>query len=149
VLRRRGSVIRQLPCPELAFAGTNRFWAVREQYDTPAYRAHCRRLAGPVARQIAADLEAGRRVVVIGIDGSPSMGVELTASDPSWGGRPRNVRDEEYPVSAGRGLFVQALLELLGEGVGRVRVLGLGQDLVDWDEAGDLAQVERELAEAP
>ncbi len=44
-LRRRGYRLMQLPCPELAFAGVRRWWAVYEQYDTPAYRAHCRRLA--------------------------------------------------------------------------------------------------------
>ena len=42
-----------MPCPELAFAGTRRFWAVREQYDTPVYRAHCRRLAEPVAHALS------------------------------------------------------------------------------------------------
>src|SRR5229473_167970 len=37
VLRARGWRIEQMPCPELAFAGLNRFWAVREQYDTAAF----------------------------------------------------------------------------------------------------------------
>jgi predicted secreted protein len=36
VLRERGWRIEQMPCPELAFAGLGRFWAVREQYDTAA-----------------------------------------------------------------------------------------------------------------
>jgi predicted secreted protein len=80
LLRRHGCIIRQMPCPELGFAGPRRFWAVREQYDTPAFRAHCKRLAGPVAAHIRADLERQNRVVIVGIDGSPSMGVELTAS---------------------------------------------------------------------
>ena len=40
-LRSRGYLLQQLPCPELAFAGARRWWAVYEQYDTPAYRAHC------------------------------------------------------------------------------------------------------------
>src|SRR2546430_10162454 len=44
-LRSRGYLLQQLPCPELAFAGVRRWWAVYEQYDTPAYRTHCRRLA--------------------------------------------------------------------------------------------------------
>src|SRR6201984_3288795 len=47
VLRAEGWRIEQMPCPELAFAGLNRFWAVREQYDTAAFRRHCRRLAAP------------------------------------------------------------------------------------------------------
>ena len=74
LLREHGATIRQMPCPELAFGGTRRFWAVREQYDTPAFRSHCRTLAEPVAEQIRADLGSGARVVIIGIDGSPTHG---------------------------------------------------------------------------
>src|SRR5690349_4821365 len=130
LLREHDATIRQMPCPELGFGGTRRFWAVREQYDTPAYRAHCRRLAGPVAARIRADLAAGSRVVLVGIDGSPSLGVELTASSADWGGRPDKPRDEDYPVTPGRGLFVATLLELLADAAPRVRVVGIGQDLL-------------------
>jgi predicted secreted protein len=141
LLRERGATIRQMPCPELAFGGTRRFWAVRDQYDTPAYRAHCRRLAEPVAAQVRADLAAGNRVVVIGIDGSPSMGVELTAADDSWGGRPDKPRDEDYPVTPGAGLFTETLLGLLGDDVAAVRAVGIGQDLFDYDEERELAKL--------
>jgi predicted secreted protein len=145
LLRRRGATLRQLPCPELAFGGTRRFWAVREQYDTPVYRAHCRKLAAPLAAQVRADLAAGSRVVILGIDGSPSMGVELTAASGEWGGRPDKPRDEEYPVTPGRGLFVQTLLELLGADAARVRAIGIGQDLLDYDEPRELARLEAAL----
>jgi predicted secreted protein len=141
LLRERGATIRQMPCPELAFGGTRRFWAVREQYDTPAYRAHCRRLAEPVAAQVRADLAAGNRVVIVGIDGSPSMGVELTAADATWGGRPDKPRDDEYPVTPGPGLFMETLLRLLGDDLARVRAVGIGQDLFDYDEARELAKL--------
>jgi predicted secreted protein len=148
LLRERGCTIRQMPCPELAFGGTRRFWAVREQYDTPVFRAHCRRLATPVASQIRADLAAGARVIVLGIDGSPTMGVELTAASEEWGGRPDKQRDEDYPVTPGPGLFTETLLELLGGERLRVRILGIGQDLFDYDEARELAKVGRELSAA-
>jgi len=142
LLRDHGCTIRQMPCPELAFGGTRRFWAVREQYDTPAYRAHCRRLAEPVAAQIRADLAAGARVIVIGIDGSPSMGVELTAGSDEWGGRPDKPCDEDYPVTLGAGLFTETLLDLLSGVVLHVRAVGLGQDLLDYDEAAELAKLD-------
>ena len=145
LLRERGCTIRQMPCPELAFGGTRRFWAVREQYDTPVFRAHCRRLASPVAAQIRADLASGARVLVIGIDGSPSMGVELTAASPEWGGRPDKPRDEDYPVTPGRGLFTETLLGLLGDERPRVRSVGIGQDLFDYDEGRELAKLAGEL----
>jgi predicted secreted protein len=145
LLREHGCAIRQMPCPELAFGGTRRFWAVREQLDTPVFRAHCRRLATPVAAQMQADLASGARVLVLGIDGSPSMGVELTAASEEWGGRPDKPRDEDYPVTPGPGLFTETLLELLGEQRLRVRIVGIGQDLFDYDEARELQKVGREL----
>ena len=43
-LRAKDWQLVQMPCPELTFTGLNRFWAVREQYDTIAHRRHCRRL---------------------------------------------------------------------------------------------------------
>jgi predicted secreted protein len=147
LLRDHDCTIRQMPCPELAFAGTRRFWAVRQQYDTPAYRAHCRRLADPVAAQIRADLAAGARVILVGIDGSPSMGVELTAASDEWGGRPDKPGNEDYPVSLGTGLFTETLLDLLSGVLLDVRAVGIGQDLFDYDEPAELAKLEAVLAE--
>jgi predicted secreted protein len=141
LLRDRDCTIRQMPCPELAFGGTRRFWAVREQYDTPVYRAHCRRLAEPVAAQIRADLAAGSRVILVGIDGSPSLGVELTAADADWGGRPDKPRDEDYPVTLGAGIFTETLLDLLSGVILDVRAVGIGQDLLDYDEPAELAKL--------
>lgn len=141
LLRERGCTLRQMPCPELAFGGTRRFWAVREQYDTPVFRAHCRKLASPVAAQIRADLAAGHRVIVVGIDGSPSLGVELTAASDEWGGRPDKPRDEDYPVSPGPGIFTETLLGLLDPERPRVRIVGIGMDLLDYDEARELAKL--------
>jgi predicted secreted protein len=142
LLSERGWAIRQMPCPELAFAGLRRFWAVREQYDTPVFRSHARRLAGPVAAMIAADRRRGAAVVVIGLDGSPTMGVELTASGADWGGRPDKPRDEDYPVVAGTGLFTESLRLLLAErGIGGVRFCGIAQDAPDYDEPAELRRL--------
>jgi predicted secreted protein len=145
-LRARGWTIRQMPCPELAFAGLRRFWAVREQYDTPAYRAHCTRLARSVASQLEADLRNGGEALIIGIDGSPSMGVHLTASSDAWGGRPAIPRDEDYPVVPGAGLFTEGLLaELEARGLRRIRAVGIAQDAPDYDERRELMRLEQIL----
>ena len=137
-----------MPCPELAFGGTRRFWAVREQYDTRAFRAHCERLAAPLAAQIRADLEQGDRVVIVGIDGSPTMGVELTASSDDWGGRPDKPLDEDYPVRPGAGLFTEILLVMLAQDAPRIRVVGVGQDLLDYDEEREMAKLREVVADA-
>ena len=96
-LRSRGYELQQLPCPELAFAGARRWWAVYEQYDTPAYRAHCRRLAQAIAPRIEQHLRRGDEVILIGLDGSPSTGVRFTSSKPDWGGRP-NRPDDDWDI---------------------------------------------------
>ena len=66
-LRARGYVLQQLPCPELAFAGVRRWWAVYEQYDTPGYRAHCRRLARAIAPLIERHLGRATQDVRLGL----------------------------------------------------------------------------------
>ena len=105
VLRAEGWRIEQMPCPELAFSGLNRFWAVREQYDTAAYRRHCRRLATAMAGAIAARAEQGEEIVLVGVEGSPSMGVTITSSDPERGGRP-SWPDGTPEHTGGEGIFV-------------------------------------------
>src|SRR5256885_9204525 len=93
-LRRRGYGLRQLPCPELAFAGVRRWWAVYEQYDTPAYRTHCRRLAQAIAPLIEGYLRRGDEVILIGLDGSPSTGVRFTPTKPIGAGGPNRPQQD-------------------------------------------------------
>ena len=133
VLRAHGWRIEQMPCPELAFTGLNRFWAVREQLDTTAYRKHCRRLAAAVAGMIAVRAGQDEDVVLIGVEGSPSMGVHITSSDPARGGLP------EWPagtseLTSGEGIFIEELrAELARQGI----TVGLGGEthaLPDHDE---------------
>lgn len=122
VLRDQGWRIEQMPCPELAFTGLNRFWAVREQLDTIAYRKHCRRLAAAVADMMAVRARQGEDIVLIGVEGSPSMGVRITSSDPARGGLP------EWPegtseLTSGEGIFIEELRAELGR---RGIAVGLG-----------------------
>src|SRR5260221_13152280 len=88
VLRDKGWRIEQMPCPELAFTGLNRFWAVKEQLDTTAYRRHCRRLAAAGAGALEGHVRRGDAVILGGIEGSPSKGVHRTSSHPARGRRP-------------------------------------------------------------
>jgi predicted secreted protein len=137
VLREQGWRIQQMPCPELAFTGLHRFWAVREQLETTAYRQHCRRLAGAVAGAIEVHVRAGDDVILVGLEGSPSMGVHVTSSDPGRGGRP------EWPegtdeLSPGSGIFIEELAaELAGRGVPMPRATGITHQLPDHDPAAE------------
>jgi predicted secreted protein len=146
-LRRHGWEIEQMPCPELTFAGMNRFWAVREQYDTLAFRRHCRRIVGAVAGAVCAHLERGDEVVLVGLEGSPSMGVRVTSSDPDRAGRPE-WPDGAPELTPGRGILVEELLaELAHRGVPEPRAIGVRHTLPDFDADRERQELEGFLAE--
>ena len=144
-LRSRGYQLLQLPCPELAFAGVRRWWAVYEQYDTPAYRAHCRRLAQAVAPLIERHIRRGDEVILIGLDGSPSTGVRFTSSQPDWGGRP-NRPEDDWKIVPRRGIWIEELeAELARRGLPAVPATGWALDMGRFDEAGARRDLEQFL----
>jgi predicted secreted protein len=144
-LRARGYQMLQLPCPELAFAGARRWWAVYEQYDTPAYRAHCRRLAQAIAPLIERHLRDGDEVILIGLDGSPSTGVRFTSSKPEWGGRPNRAEDD-WEIVPRRGVWIEELeAELASRGLPPVPATGWALDMGRLDEAGSRRDLEQFL----
>ena len=113
--RASGWRIEQMPCPELAFTGLHRFWAVKEQLDTSAYRRHCRRhRRGRRPARSRCTSSRGDDVILVGIEGSPSMGVHITSSDPDRGGRPE-WPDGAEELSPGSGIFIEELTAELAE----------------------------------
>ncbi|NTU71134.1 MAG: DUF523 domain-containing protein [Coriobacteriia bacterium] len=122
-----GVGIVQLPCPEATFLGMKRWGMTYEQYDTPAYRRHCRRILAPVIHELVAFDSAGYSLEsVIGIDNSPSCGVNLTCRGYTGG------EIETVPTSTkspGRGVFIEELQALLA-----ARSLAIDFQAVDEDE---------------
>jgi predicted secreted protein len=146
-MRRHGYRIQQLPCPEMAFAGVNRWWQGRELYDKANFRRHCRTLADNMAAPIAEFYRRGYEVVVVGLDGSPSSGVRYTGMARSWGGRP-HFEDGDYEVVEGMGVWMEELRKGLEErGIPWPRASGMLLDTTDWDEARDLPRCLDELDE--
>lgn len=98
--------IYQLPCPELTSHGLNRWGQTIEQYDNPFYHHHCAKLAENVIREIKEYYQNGYKILgVIGLDGSPSCGVDITCSG-DWKGNPEN---KPYQMVKGSGIFMQHL----------------------------------------
>jgi len=127
------------------FTGLNRFWAVKEQLDTAAYRRHCERLAEAVAAAISVRVTKGEDVVLVGVEGSPSMGVTVTSSDPLRGGRPEWPDGTAEHVS-GEGIFVEEIRKALAKrGIGFPRVAGETHALAGHDEAAQRAGLESAL----
>ena len=74
-----GVGIVQLPCPESSFLGMDRPTMTRDQYDTAAYRQHCREVLRPTVDTLEEFARGGYALErVIGIKGSPSCGVTET-----------------------------------------------------------------------
>jgi predicted secreted protein len=86
-------------------------------------------------------VRAGDDVILVGLEGSPSMGVHVTSSDPERGGRP------EWPegtdeLSPGSGIFIDELAaELAERGVPMPRATGITHQLPDHDEAREQAGI--------
>ena len=77
VLRKYEVGVIQMPCPELTYAGLLRPSQTKEQYDTPAFRRHCRQIASSIADQVEEYVRNGFKVLaVLGVEGSPTCGVE-------------------------------------------------------------------------
>ncbi|MBO0960496.1 hypothetical protein J1P26_12400 [Neobacillus sp. MM2021_6] len=81
----------QLPCPEFTFLGLNRPSMTYEQYNTPEYREHCRKILNPVLLQAEDYLKNDYDIIgLLGIQSSPSC-------DPT------------------RGIFIEELTAMFGE----------------------------------
>lgn len=108
----------QLPCPELTMYGIKRWGHVKDQFDTPYYRSHCRKLFMPYLDQIQDYKKNGYEVVgILGIDGSPSCGVRKTCSG-NWGGEFSENPDlkgtlDSVEMTDSEGVFIEEVAALL------------------------------------
>ena len=133
LLRERGYGIIQLPCPEMLIYGINRWGHSREQFDNTNFRKTCRRLFEPVMEQIINYKEAGYTIGgIIGIDGSPSCGVNMTWSAPQWKGELNN-RDlslllADGAFSNGTGIFMEEIRAMLDKEKLPLRFFGINEE---------------------
>lgn len=80
--------IYQLPCPEFSLYGSKRWGHVSEQFDNPFFREHCRKILSPFIQELSEYLshpESFEVLGIVGIDGSPSCGVNFTCSGQWYG----------------------------------------------------------------
>lgn len=71
--------IIQLPCVEQHVCGIKRWGQVSNQLDNPHFRSECRRLLEAVVEQVIDFKNNGYEIIgVIGVNGSPSCGVDYT-----------------------------------------------------------------------
>ena len=83
--------------------------------------------------------------MLIGVEGSPSMGVCITSSDPKRGGRP-GWPDGAGELTEGEGIYIEELRrELQSRGVGLPRIVGVTHPLPDHDAQAERAALESAL----
>ena len=115
-----GYGIIQLPCMEQLCCGISRWGQVKDQLDFPAFRRRCAQVLEPILDQTEDFVHCGYRVCgVIGLDGSPSCGVNKTCSG-RWGGEIGNEYglEEKIPTLhsvCGSGVMMEVLRAQLTE----------------------------------
>lgn len=127
--------IIQMPCPEFTLYGPKRWGHVSEQFDNVFFRRHCRKILIPIMDQIKEyqnNTDRFEILGVLGIDGSPSCGVDYTCTGKHWygsiTGRDDQVMDlvHEPAICKSEGILIQVLRELLEEyGLTDIQVTGL------------------------
>lgn len=109
LMRNKVSII-QMPCPEFTYAGILRSPQTKDQYNNVMFRTHCRRIGEEIANQIQEYSRCGIQTkTVIGVDGSPSCGVnEISRRNPY-----KNLT--RYEVVRGSGILIEELHLALGK----------------------------------
>ncbi len=124
--------IIQLPCPEMHVLGIKRWEHVKEQFETRHFQLACKDLLAPTHHQIIDYMNHGYNVIgVIGIDGSPSCGVDETCS-ANWGQSfdcYKNLEGLANKVSMteGSGVFMETFKKLLIEGEKDLDFIGINE----------------------
>ncbi|MCI9217850.1 CD3072 family TudS-related putative desulfidase [Lachnospiraceae bacterium 42-17] len=114
--------IIQLPCPEFTLYGAKRWGHVSDQFNNPFFRSHCRKILAPVIQQLKEYLanENWFEILgIVGVDGSPSCGVDYTCRGNWYGSFDQRTDLEETLAGCrfekGAGVFMTVLKEMLKE----------------------------------
>lgn len=122
----------QLPCPEFNLYGSKRWGHAKDQFDNPFYRENCKKILEPFVMQMkeyVCNSDRFQVLGIIGIDGSPSCGVNLTYCG-QWGGELSsnpNLSDMLQGIhpKKEKGVFMEVLEELLHKNEINMRMISL------------------------
>jgi len=119
LLMAEGIGVVQMDCPEFSLFGNPRRPRTKEGYNTPEFREICSQIAGRTCDRIAAFQKTGPTgidvIAVLGMEGSPSCGVERT---------PRIIDDEGVDAPEA-GLLMEALMEKMRQMGLETPILGI------------------------
>lgn len=106
MLLEEGIGIIQMPCPEMTYLGNMRWGQVKDQYNNPMFRRHCKCIVETIADQAENYIQCGYQIVgFVMMDGSPVCGLNRTPrpKDPNvlWGGMTWYIPESEYLIEGG------------------------------------------------
>ena len=130
--------ILQIPCPEMLYEGIRRFDKSIEQYDCPAFREVCKRIAVEIVDQMENYLKWDYQVpAIIAIDGSPSCGLNLTQTAPEWRGLVAEQNWKKVRYKPEPGIFIEILKQEMSSRNLDVPIVGIPEipELGSLDEA--------------
>ncbi|MGD1818515.1 MAG: CD3072 family TudS-related putative desulfidase [Pleomorphochaeta sp.] len=112
--------IIQLPCPEFTMYGAKRWGHVSNQFDNIFFRNYCKKILEPIINQLIEYLnnpEMFKVLGIIGIDGSPSCGVDYTCYG-NWYGSFEEREDLDETLNSckmdkGKGVLFDVLTKML------------------------------------
>lgn len=126
--------IIQLPCPETTIYGIKRWGHVKEQFDNPYYRKHCRNIFKPILEQIEDYTNNDYKIkALMSINGSPSCGYNLTCSSPIWGGEfiskeNTNEKINDLKVIDKSGIFMEEIEKMLIEKNIKINIIPIDEE---------------------
>ena len=127
ILDEAGVGLIQMPCPEVLYAGNQRWWHSRNLYDNAGFRRFCRTLAEQMVDYMENYAIVGYEVIsVLVCDGSPTCGLTVSSHYDNGGGHPAEpVRSlKELP-----GIYTEELFKAIDDrGLARPDFYGLKMD---------------------
>ena len=110
--------IIQLPCPELEMYGIKRWGHVKNQFDNEHFRNQCNKMLKSYINQFKDYLLHGYEIkCIIGVEKSPSCGVDKTCISSSWGGtiNNKNIKEkiDSIEIVNESGVFIEELEKML------------------------------------
>ncbi len=130
----KGYGIMQLPCPEITMYGVKRWGHVKEQFDTPYFRKHCKTIFLPILEQLKDYEKNGYKIkALIGVDGSPSCGINKTCSSALWGGEvgteyKLDDKLKDLKMIDASGVFIEEILILLKENKINIKFIAVDEN---------------------
>lgn len=117
-----GVQVIQLPCAEFSLYGAKRWGHVSDQFDNIFFRNYCRQILTPIINQLIEYLdnpEFFEVLGIVGIDGSPSCGVDYTCQ-ANWYGSFESRQGLQETLDTCKmvnkpGIFMDVLKQMLKE----------------------------------